>query len=58
MCSNGGLRLVPTDDGAKALEDDYARMVADGLLLEDAEPFAVLIDRCADIAALANGVAK
>ena len=55
---NGGLRLVPADDGAKALEDDYARMVADGLLLEDAEAFAVLMDRCADIAARANGVAK
>lgn len=29
-------------------------MVADGLLMEDAEPFEVLIDRCADIEALAN----
>ena len=37
---NGGLRLVPAGDGPKALEEDYARMVEDGLLLEDAEPFA------------------
>ncbi len=51
---NGGLQLVPAGDGAKALEDDYARMVEDGLLFDDAEPFAVLIKRCADIADRAN----
>lgn len=28
---NGGLRLVPGGDGLKALEEDYARMVDDGL---------------------------
>lgn len=55
---NGGLQLVPAGDGAKALEEDYARMVEDGLLLEDAEPFAALMERCADIAARANGAAK
>ncbi len=54
---NGGLRLEPAGVAAKALEDDYARMVEDGLLLEDAEAFAVLMERCADIAARANGVA-
>ena len=54
---NGGLRLV-AGDGAKALEEDYARMVEDGLLLDDAEPFAALMERCADIAARANGRAK
>src|SRR3546814_1209061 len=43
---NGGLRLVPAGDGLKALEEDYARMVDDGLLLEDAEPFeALMADR-------------
>ena len=51
---NGGLRLVPAHDGARALEEDYARMVEDGLLLDDAEAFAVLMERCADIAARAN----
>jgi hypothetical protein len=51
---SGGLRLVPTGDGLKALEEDYARMVDDGLLLEDAEPFGVLIARCADIAERTN----
>ncbi len=51
---SGGLRLVPAGDALKALEEDYARMVEDGLLLEDAEPFEALMARCADIAARAN----
>jgi hypothetical protein len=51
---NGGLRLVPGGDGAKALEEDYARMVEDGLLLDDAEAFERLMARCADIEARAN----
>jgi hypothetical protein len=51
---NGNLQLAPTGDGAKALEEDYARMVDDGLLLDDAEPFADLMERCVDIAARAN----
>ena len=55
---NGGLQLVPAGDGAKALEDDYARMVEDGLLFDDAEPFEALMARCADIAARANNAAK
>mgnify|MGYP000423314537 CR=1 FL=1 len=55
---NGGLQLVPVGDGAKALEDDYARMVEDGLLFDDAEPFEALMARCADIAARANSAAK
>lgn len=54
---DGGLQLVPAGDGAKVLEEDYARMVEDGLLLEDAEPFANLMERCADIAARANSAA-
>lgn len=54
---NGGLRLVPAGDGLKALEEDYARMVDDGLLLEDAEPFEALMARCADIATRANNSA-
>jgi hypothetical protein len=51
---NGCLQLVPARDGAKALADDYARMVEEGLLLEDAEPFEALMERCADIARRAN----
>ena len=53
---NGGLQLIPVGDGAMALENDYARMVEDGLLFDDAEPFGVLMARCADIAARANRV--
>jgi len=53
---NGGLRLVPDGDALRALEDDYLRMVEDGLLLEEAEPFEALMARCADIAAQANRV--
>ncbi len=52
----GGLRLVPAGDALKALEEDYSRMVEDGLLLEDAEPFEALMVRCAEIAARANRV--
>lgn len=54
---NGGLQLVPAGDGAMVLEEDYARMVEDGLLLEDAEPFADLLERCTDITARANSAA-
>jgi hypothetical protein len=55
---NGGLQLVPGGDALKALNEDYARMVEDGLLLEDAEPFAALMARCADIGERANSVCK
>lgn len=54
---NGGLQLMPAGDGAKALADDYARMVDDGLLLNEAEPFETLMERCADITARANSAA-
>lgn len=54
----GSLQLVPAGDGLKALEEDYARMVEDGLLLEDAEPFEALMARCADITMRANNAAK
>jgi Nucleotidyl transferase AbiEii toxin, Type IV TA system len=54
---DGGLQLVPVGDGAKALAEDYARMVDDGLLLEEAEPFETLMERCADIAARGNNAA-
>ena len=50
----GSLRLVPEGDALTALGEDYARMVDDGLLLDDAEPFDALMARCADIAERAN----
>ncbi len=55
---NGCLCLVPDGEALKALGDDYARMVDDGLLLDDAEPFDVLMERCADIAERANRIGQ
>jgi hypothetical protein len=55
---NGGLQLVPEGGVALALGDDYARMLEDGLLLDDAEPFTALMERCADIMARATAAAR
>ncbi|MCV0368903.1 nucleotidyl transferase AbiEii/AbiGii toxin family protein [Filomicrobium sp.] len=51
---NGGLHLVPAGEALKALSVDYAHMVDDGLLLDDAESFEALMERCAAIAERAN----
>ena len=50
----GGLQLVPTGSALEVLADDYARMVADGMLLGTDESFERLIERCAGIEARAN----
>ena len=50
----GGLQLVPHGLAYEALADDYARMLSDGMLLDDEEQFADLMGRCADIEARAN----
>ena len=50
----GGLRLIPSGSVLDALADDYARMLADGMLLDSDEPFERLMERCADIEARAN----
>lgn len=50
----GGLRLVPAGEALQALEEDYARMVEDGLLFDDAEPLEALMARCANVAERAN----
>ncbi len=55
---NGGLQLTPVGDGAKSLESDYHRMVEDGLLFDDATPFAAFMEHCADVAARANASVK
>ncbi|WP_438275691.1 nucleotidyl transferase AbiEii/AbiGii toxin family protein [Nitrobacter sp.] len=55
---NGDLRLVPKGDALAALAKDYGQMIEDGLLLEEAEPFDALIDRCAGVAARANDVGQ
>ena len=51
---SGKLRLAPTGPALAALADDYAGMLANGLLLDGGEPFETLIERCADIEARAN----
>ncbi len=53
----GMLQLVPLGEARTVLETDYQRMVEDGLLLDDAEPFEVLVDRCEEIADRANQAA-
>jgi hypothetical protein len=55
---SGGLKLVPDTEALKALEADYKKMADGGILLDDAEPFAKLIERCADLERRANGGAS
>lgn len=51
---SGGLKLVRCQDALTKLAVDYQRMVDDGLLLDDAEPFEGLLDRCRAIETKAN----
>jgi hypothetical protein len=51
---SGGLQLVPEDDALDKLAADYQHMVDDGLLLDNAEPFEALLDRCRAIQQKAN----
>ena len=53
---SGGLQLVPSGAAHAVLADDYARMLADGMLLDENEPFDALMERCAAIEARANGL--
>jgi hypothetical protein len=46
---SGALQLVPDAETLKALEADYKKMADYGILLDDAEPFADLMKRCADM---------
>ncbi len=43
--NGGSLQLTLAGEASKALEKDYARMVGDGLLVDDAEPFEALMAR-------------
>ena len=43
---SGTLQLVPIDEALESLSDDYRRMVDDGLLVEEVEPFQELLDHC------------
>ena len=51
---SGELQLVPSGNAYNVLADDYARMLDSGMLLDESEPFNVLMERCALIEARAN----
>ena len=51
---SGGLQLIPSGTTHAVLADDYERMQADGMLLDEGEPFDALMERCAAIEARAN----
>jgi hypothetical protein len=51
---SGGLKLVPQGEALERLEADYEKMAEDGILLDDAEPFSALIERCAALEKRAN----
>lgn len=53
---SGGLRLVPDGKALASLSLDYARMLDDGLLPADTEPFETLLEQCRDLEARANKV--
>ncbi len=50
----GRPQLTPSGAGRAELEQDYARMLEDGLLLDEAETFDELLSRCAKIQDKAN----
>lgn len=50
----GKLQIVPKGDALKELAADYARMIADDVMVRDAVPFDELMRRCADVAHAAN----
>ncbi len=51
---SGNLQLVPSGVAHAVLAEDYARMLADGMLLDENEPFDALMERCAAIETRAN----
>lgn len=55
---NGALALVPEGEARAALAEDYANMLADGLILGDAPDFDALMARCDEIVLRANTAAQ
>jgi hypothetical protein len=53
---SGGLRLAPSETALAELSLDYARMLDDGLLPGDAEPFETLLEQCRELEARTNKV--
>ena len=53
---SGHLQLVPSGPAHAMLADDYAAMLADGMLLDDDEPFDAMMEHCAAIEVRANAL--
>lgn len=51
---SGDLQLVPAGEALELLAADYAKMTEDGVLLDDEEPFAGIIERCRALQERAN----
>ena len=51
---SGDLQLIPSGTARAVLADDYEKMLADGMLLDQSEPFDTLMERCAAIQARAH----
>lgn len=51
---SGDLQLVPEEPALGELADDYTRMVAGGMLLDDVDDFEAVMERCTSIQARAN----
>ena len=51
---SGSLQLVPEGLAYQVVENDYERMVEDGILLDDSEGFEVLMKRCSELEEKAN----
>ena len=54
----GDLQLVPSGRAYDTLAEDYGRMLAGGMLLDDEETFDEIAQRCADVEAKANSNLK
>jgi hypothetical protein len=55
---SGGLDLAPMGEALQTLADDYRRMVEDGLLLDEAEAFEELLQRCSALADKVNAATR
>lgn len=55
-CVTGQLRLVPDGDALMGLREDYAKMMGDGYLPEEAETFQELLEHCRDIEMKARAI--
>ena len=51
---SGNLKLVPSGTAQESLAEDYASMLAAGMLVDEDDPFETLMQRCALIEETAN----